>query len=185
MRVARQEMILEAAEELLYQRSFDGVGIDEIGRRAGITGGAVYRHFGSKGEILAALFDRAIDRLLVTIGDVRPDPREELAALIAAHVEFATSHRQLAGIWAREERSLTDPYRRSYHRRQRRYLDRWVNCMTLCYPQRSRAEILTAMAGIHALLTSDAIRLSTRRTAAQPLLAAMAAASLNALEMQP
>jgi hypothetical protein len=49
-------MILAAAEELFFQRSFDGVGMDAIGRASGIVGSGLYRHFRGKNEILAALF---------------------------------------------------------------------------------------------------------------------------------
>lgn len=61
----RDERILEAAEMLFFERGFDGVGVDEIGQAAGVSGSAIYRHFQGKNEILATLFDRAIDALLL------------------------------------------------------------------------------------------------------------------------
>src|SRR5690349_6588366 len=46
--VARDEVILDAAEKLFFERGFNGVGVDEIGQVAGVTGSAIYRHFDSK-----------------------------------------------------------------------------------------------------------------------------------------
>ena len=53
--MGRGNQILEAAEELFYERGFDGVGVDAIAEKAGITGGGIYRHFSGKGEILASI----------------------------------------------------------------------------------------------------------------------------------
>ena len=53
--MTRDDQILAAAEKLFFERSFDGVGVDEIGRVAGTSGSAIYRHFPSKDAILAAL----------------------------------------------------------------------------------------------------------------------------------
>src|SRR5262249_42746727 len=63
-RVARDVKILEAAAKLFQERGFGAVGVDEIGERAGVTGPAIYRHFRGKEDILASLFDQALDGLL-------------------------------------------------------------------------------------------------------------------------
>src|SRR5439155_2484859 len=158
--MGREQQILEAAEDLFFERGFDATGVDAIAEQAGITGGAIYRHFGGKNEILAVLFDQAIDAVLERLKTLTDDPGRDLRNLIEAHVEFAISHPKLAGIWTREQRSLADPYRRSYLRRERRYFDRWRTCLERCYPDRSREEIATAMRGIHALMLADTTRLA-------------------------
>ena len=52
VRVTRQRKILDVAAQLFHEKGFHGVGIDEIGRQAGVSGPAVYRHFKGKDEIL-------------------------------------------------------------------------------------------------------------------------------------
>jgi len=141
---SRQAMILKAAKELFYERSFAAVGVDEIGQRAGVTGPAIYRHFRGKDEILSTLFDDAIDRLLEATAVSADDPWEELEALIRGHALFVLSERKLAGVKIREERSLAEPFRRGLHRRERRYIERWLDCMQRCYPDRDKAELTTA-----------------------------------------
>lgn len=179
----REQRILEAAEKLFFERSFDGVGVDAIGKAAGVTGSAIYRHFESKDEILVALFDQATDALLLRIGEPADDPHEELIRLVNAHAEFGVTHQRLAGIWARELRALAPQYQRKMARRQRRYTDRWISCLDQCYPGHSREELASTMRAVHALLVSDATRPPGGKRAPElrTLLANLTLAALEAL----
>ena len=40
--------------------------------------------------------------------------------------------------------SLAEPFRRGLHRRERRYIERWLDCMQRCYPDRDKGELTTA-----------------------------------------
>lgn len=51
----RRQAILDHAKRLFAASGFRAVSIEEIGAGAGISGPAVYRHFGSKEDILAEL----------------------------------------------------------------------------------------------------------------------------------
>ena len=181
--MARDEVILDAAEKLFFERGFNGVGVDEIGQVAGVTGSAIYRHFDSKDEILAMLFDRVIDSLLTAPTSGDGDPDDELRQLATSLAELARSHRQLAGIWEREHRALAEPYKRRYHRRMRKYIDRWVECLNRTYPGHSAEYLRTAVRAVHAMLLSDATRSGAAATTgyALELLVDMAVRSLDAL----
>jgi len=152
--MGRDETILQAATNLFYEKGFDGVGVDDIGSKAGITGPAIYRHFKGKDEILATLFDRAVDALLVRVGGTFDDPQDELAHLIEAHAAFVLEHHKLASIWWREDRSLAQPYRRRHARREQQYLDMWTDCLARCYPERSRDELTAATFAATGMLNS-------------------------------
>ena len=141
---SRQTMILRAARDLFYERSFAAVGVDEIGQRAGVTGPAIYRHFKGKDEILSTLFDDAIDRLMEATAASDEDPWIELESLARGHALFVLSERKLAGVKFREERSLAEPFRRGLHRRERRYVERWIGCLERCYPDGDKRELTTA-----------------------------------------
>lgn len=142
---ALHDAILEAARDLFFERSFAGVGVDELGQRAGANGPAIYRHFAGKDEILATLFDDAIDELNdATAGD-HDDPHEALAALVRGHVAFVLHDQRLAGIMMREERSLAPEHKRRVRRREQRYAQRWLDCLERCYPHRDPGELRTAM----------------------------------------
>jgi AcrR family transcriptional regulator len=181
--VNREQRILEAAEKLFYERSFDGIGVDSIGREAGVTGSAIYRHFAGKDEILSTLFDQATDALLLRIGEPADDPRTDLVRLVNAHVEFAMAHQRLAGIWAREQRALNQADLRNFLRRQRRYIDRWIDSLDKCYPGHSREELTATVRAMHALITSDATRPpgGKRAPQLQALLTSLALAAMEGL----
>jgi AcrR family transcriptional regulator len=182
--VTRDEQILAAAEMLLFERSFDGVGVDEIGRVAGTSGSAIYRHFPCKEAILAALFDKTLDTLLAGLGEPEEDPHDDLEKLVRSFVSLTESHERLVSIWLREQRSLGERYRREHDRRQRRINERWIDALYRCYPERSRDEIITAMRGVQLLLLSEALRPPGGRGAqhAEELLVALGLSALAALE---
>jgi AcrR family transcriptional regulator len=182
--VTRDEQILDAAEKLFFERSFDGVGVDEIGRVAGTSGSAIYRHFPGKDAILAALFDKVLDTLLVKIGEPEDDAVADLEKLFRGFVVVARSHERLVAIWLREQRSLAERYRRDHDRRQRRITERWVTCLQRNHPDRSADDLITATRGLQLLLLSEALRPPGGRRAkqAEDLLVEMAMSSLAALQ---
>lgn len=140
----RDEVILAAAADLFFEKSFASVGVDEIGERAGITGPAIYRHFASKEEILETLLDQAMDGLLRLVGTPDGgDPDAALERLIAGQVEFALADRTLVSVYAREARSLGPELRRRVTRRQRDHVGRWVQALRECYPDCTEAEALS------------------------------------------
>lgn len=136
----REQAILAAAAQLFDTSGYDRVGVDDIGALVGISGPAIYRYFSGKDEILAALFDAAMDRLLLLCGRLPEEPFEALHCLIAAHIEFAVQDSALLSVYTREERSLAEPARRHLHRRQREHLGRWADVLARCFPDRSSDE---------------------------------------------
>ncbi|MFE2998636.1 TetR/AcrR family transcriptional regulator [Nocardia sp. NPDC059246] len=181
----RDEQILKAAEGLFYERGFHGVGVAEIGKRAGVTGSAIYRHFGSKDEILGMLFDQVADLLLMTVGQPLDDPQQDLEVLVRAHVRFAAENYRLAAIWALDVRALSGTYLRSFQRRQHLYTDRWVSCLDRCYPGHTREDLITAIRGVWALLMSDSWRPRTGAVSpdVEAILAGIALAGLATLRV--
>jgi AcrR family transcriptional regulator len=143
----RAQAILDAALELFGEHGFSAVGVDRIGERAGVPGPHIYRHFSGKDELLATLIDQAMDRLLSLTGATSEDPREELELLVRGHVRFALGDRALLLVYAQEGRSLTEADRRRTRRRQRAYVDRWVQTLRRCYPARSDVELEAAVHG--------------------------------------
>jgi len=139
--------ILDAALELFAEHGYSAVGVDRIGHRAGIPGPHIYRHFSGKDELLATLIDQAMDRLLSVTAVASPDPHEELELLVRGHVRFALGDRLLLSVYSQEARSLSDADRRRTRRRQRAYVDRWVQTLGRCYPGQAQLELEAAAHG--------------------------------------
>jgi AcrR family transcriptional regulator len=123
--VNRDRKILETAAEAFYAKGFHGVGVDEIGRRAGMSGPSLYRHFAGKDEILATLLNEAMDELMSATVAVHDDPERDLERALRHHLDFATRNRHLVNLYQREVRSLVDPWRRPFDRRRAQYTERW------------------------------------------------------------
>ncbi len=58
-----RERILDAASELFALQGFDATPVDEIAERAGLTVGALYRHFDAKGDLLLDVVRHALTSL--------------------------------------------------------------------------------------------------------------------------
>jgi AcrR family transcriptional regulator len=180
---SREQAILRAAERLFFDRSFDGVSVDDIGRHAGVSGSAIYRHFSGKDEILAGLFDEVMEAILVRLGEPEEDPRADVEKLLRVYVDLAVQHDKLAAIWLRDQRSLSERYRRDHDHRQRRINDRLAGALQRCFPARTPDEIVTAARGLQVLLLSESLRPPGGRRApdAGGLLYAMALGCLSVL----
>jgi AcrR family transcriptional regulator len=140
----RERLILETAAELFRERGFHGAGMDELGSRAGLSGPALYRHFGGKNEILAALFTEALDELAGATTVVLDDPVADLRRLVGHHTRFTVERRALVTVYQREDRSLVDPWRKEFDRRRRRYVERWETMVARAAPAAGAAEVAVA-----------------------------------------
>jgi len=183
----RSDKILRAAMLLFYERGFDGVGVDLIGERAGMSGPAIYRYFSGKDEILVTLLDEAIDRVLLSAGGNFDNPREELAHLIRGHVRRAIEEHQLMSVWTRERNSIPKQYRARLRSRIGRYVDRWVDCLAACYPGHSRDVLVAAVHATHGLIDSTAFwpTQSLKVAGLEDMLSGMAQSGLEWLNDAP
>ena len=179
----RREQLLGAAASLFAARGYHDVGIDDIGAAAGISGPGVYRHFASKQALLEALCDRAMTRMLDGARRTRTEhdePAEALEALVDLHVEFAVTHRPLLGVWAREQRALSDDVRRSLRRRQREYERVWREAAAPLRPELDEAEVAVVVLAVLALLNATALAdVSVPAERLSPLLRRTALAALR------
>lgn len=59
----RREDLLDAALALVASGDVDGISVDSVADRAGVSRALVYKHFANRTEILTALYDREATRL--------------------------------------------------------------------------------------------------------------------------
>ncbi|HKK06358.1 MAG TPA: TetR/AcrR family transcriptional regulator [Gammaproteobacteria bacterium] len=79
--------ILDSAADLFAGRGYDNVSIDDVMRHAGLTRGAFYAHFASKGELYAEALLSAAAK--TTLAATQPQPgaeREWIAGLIRGYL---------------------------------------------------------------------------------------------------
>lgn len=97
----RRTQILEAAITQFRQRGFHGVGVDDIAGAVGITGGALYRHFRNKDELLAQTILVGVERLEAAAGG------QSLDDFVLAMASIMLRERELGVLLLRESRHLS------------------------------------------------------------------------------
>lgn len=83
-RAAKRDDLLDLAMRLFNRHGYHATGVDRIMEETGIAKTTLYRHFGSKEELivaaLAKLDEQARDELRQFVEDASSDPRERLLA---------------------------------------------------------------------------------------------------------
>lgn len=68
--VETRQRVLDAAAQVFAEQGYEGARVAEIARAAGLSVGAIYNHYGSKADLLAAVVERdsaeELGRLLAT-----------------------------------------------------------------------------------------------------------------------
>lgn len=104
MRVSREqfaenrEKILDAAARLFREKGYDGVGIADIMKAAGLTHGGFYGHFASKDDLIAQANCRASAEFLPAFQELaRRSPDTALAAIVANYLDATHRDHREAG----------------------------------------------------------------------------------------
>jgi AcrR family transcriptional regulator len=89
---ATRNALIAAGRRLFTEKGYDGVSAEEIVREAGVTRGALYHHFGSKAELLEAVYERleaeSTERVArIVLGSVLESPLEAMKAGIEAFLD--------------------------------------------------------------------------------------------------
>jgi AcrR family transcriptional regulator len=153
----RREQILRAAAGLVARHGFHAVGVNDIGAAAGVTGGALYRHFDNKTAILIELFESAIDDLLTaarTVRDQPPSSGDTLAALVEEHVAFALRDRAVLTVYSQEQHNLPTEDRRRLRRKQRAYVEIWRTVLGSELPNIGDRRALARVEAVFGLLNA-------------------------------
>ena len=194
---ARREAILTAAAQLFAERGYAAVGMDDIGAAAGVTGPAIYRHFGAKASVLTSVFDRVIDAVTIdpdVIGEIPgqadASPAAQLRQLIEMYAEAVSGRRRLMAVFIREVHHLPAEDRSLLDERQRTLIGRWRALLAQVHPEWDAERVRTAVHGAFGMLNAVGTfesPLSDRELADQ--LAGLAATALqldeDAVQDQP
>jgi AcrR family transcriptional regulator len=94
-RRARETAILAATRTLFDERGVAEAQIEDIARAVGINRAIVYRHFTGKEELFALALVGYLDELgaaLTEAAEPGTKPRDQLAALVSAFVDYGVAH---------------------------------------------------------------------------------------------
>jgi AcrR family transcriptional regulator len=107
-----RSMLVAAAAELLDQGGPAAVTLREVGRRAGVSHNAPYKHFASKEDLLAAIASRELERQSHTMSAINPHtmPIDALRRLMHGYIRWARNYparfRLTFGAWTHDSSEL-------------------------------------------------------------------------------
>lgn len=156
-KVGTRERLLENGAALFALKGFHGVGVEELGDSVGLTGPSIYRHFRTKGALLAEMLISASSSLLEGATQVigqNLDARQTLSGLIARHVEFALSYPDLIRVHERDFNNLAEVDARKVRALQRRYVELWVDQIQLVRTNETGESARTMAHAVFGLLNS-------------------------------
>jgi AcrR family transcriptional regulator len=109
---AREDEILAAAARMFREKGYHGTSVRDIAESVGLLKGSLYHYIRSKEELLARLFDGALEgtvRELEAIAGRDASASERLHDMVTAYVRAVTANLDAVGLYLREWRSLPAP----------------------------------------------------------------------------
>jgi AcrR family transcriptional regulator len=98
-KAATRERLLDSARRLFTTLGFEGATVRRIAQEAEMSVGAVFTHFGSKGEILSEVMQDRLEALYAELDGVATAPAgstaARLQAMFATHFAFEAGHVKL------------------------------------------------------------------------------------------
>ncbi len=95
-RQEREDLILQATEDVLLEKGYHEMAMEEIANRVGIAKGTLYLHFARKEDLVCALIERQTQALLHTLeqtGSMSGTVREKLTFMARAIYEGLSGKR--------------------------------------------------------------------------------------------
>jgi len=109
---AREDEILAAAAQMFREKGYHGTSVRDIAESVGLLKGSLYHYIRSKEELLARLFDGALEGTmgeLEAIAGRDASATDRLHDMVAAYVHAVTANLDAVGLYLREWRSLPAP----------------------------------------------------------------------------
>lgn len=108
----REEEILTAAARIFREKGYHGTSVRDIAESVGLLKGSLYHYIRSKEELLARLFEGALEETVHELEEIatrEATPTERLGEMVRAYVRSVTANLDAVGLYLREWRSLPPP----------------------------------------------------------------------------
>lgn len=131
--VTRREA-LNLSARLFASNGYKATSLELVAERLGVTRQALYYHFKSKGEILAALFDEVMTKLESAVAAVPEEATEHVVprfvAMLRAHVDVTISSADLVAVLLHERAEMAKIKTLHANKRRRDYADLFTDAYT-------------------------------------------------------
>lgn len=149
---SRREALLTQAIRMFAAQGYTGVGIEDIGAAAGITGPSFYNHFDSKLDLLLTALTRGTAALYMDLSSIyatATTATEALRRLTSSYIRFTADHHNHLDLLITETEHLPADKLHEARQAQHSYIDEWVHLLRSVHPQ---IDPTTARIRVHAAL---------------------------------
>lgn len=180
----RREQIIQAAVGLFHNRGFPATSMEDIGAAVGMSGPSLYRHFGSKLEILEACVYATWTEYEHAIAELRERelaPRQHLEEFVRIYTDALLADPMATSVWVQERGSLSEETRREADRIDRLVAGEWRMALLRVRPDldaasarlmvRGAMQLCFAMCTLPTRLSRHRVAATTRRGMLAALLA--------------
>ncbi|MET8053970.1 MULTISPECIES: TetR/AcrR family transcriptional regulator [unclassified Streptosporangium] len=150
----RRRQLAESAGQQFHRLGFHQVSMAEVATSIGLTAPAIYRHYRSKQELLAAAIGSALDVVDAASADADSAPLHELLPPLAA---VAVKRRELWTLLQRELRHLEPAQRAPIEERFSAFIDRFSSAVQRLRPDADARDVQLLVTAAFAVLSSPAV----------------------------
>jgi AcrR family transcriptional regulator len=118
------DRVLQAAARLFRDQGYAATSLRDVARAAGMLPGSLHYRYATKEDILSALMERAIDRLIEGVLSATAagiDPLDRMRLAIVAHVRILLSGEDSVYVLLYDWRSLSPAAERAIAKQRKRY----------------------------------------------------------------
>ena len=119
--LARRERLAAVAGEMIVERGFDSLSVNELAQRCGISVGGMYRHIRTKTDVLVmaceSIYGGVLDDMRTAL-DGRSGVEDRLAAAVGVYLDACAANRDRILMTYREYGRLPTTARRRYMDRE-------------------------------------------------------------------
>lgn len=153
---ARREFVLATAARLFHQDGYHAVGMEDIGRAAGLRASSLYRYFPGKVDLLAAAYRRAADHVAASTATslgIAGDGEGALRGLVESFVDVTFDHHDLVAVSLAENNNLPARDRHELRRIRREQVEQWVRLLECARPGLSTPDARLLVHAAHNVVT--------------------------------
>ncbi|MSR13314.1 MAG: TetR/AcrR family transcriptional regulator [Gammaproteobacteria bacterium] len=133
----QRETILQRAAELFAARGYSGTSMHELATAAGMSKALLYHYYTEKYQLLVAIGEGHIDRLLALVAKVAAEKRtrEQLPRLIRGIVEEYADARYQHQVLVQDIKYLSPKDRKRIRAKERQVVDAFAAAIATTHPQ--------------------------------------------------
>lgn len=164
--IGRREQLLASAGRSFAAAGFASTGIDEIGRLPGVSGPSIYRHFGSKGDLLDELVRRRADSLWFELDRrwANDGAANRLGAVVESYVGASVRNPHMVSVWVTELVHVDDQVRTAAEASVAAFLGMWATVLRRVRPELTGTQA-TDLVAIAVQIVDDTVRIRRLVTA--------------------